>query len=443
MKWAINKDGSVGFFSPEQHSEIKMDLEDSLTYRFSVNKRIPVFNKYFTSKGSLTLDEITTNEEMLDDFTSQLFASEKDLDIQLNENQEEKIYEFNKNQQGILFDVKWRKVLSNEVHQFLDENSNNILGLLLLQRFLQTAHILADPSVVKGISQTDKKDILLFCYLTRLHTLKLIIDNDRVTSSLRKLVEQAYKIEFIRFADYLYVESFSLYVLPTHFKDVFGRYLGSTQQGESDIELDDVVDLIVKDLQKNYALLNGLDKFVSKIINGFYVPRYNLFNAIKRKNSNINSLFIPRLTASIIIGFLPILITGEIYDWYVNIFVGKDTILKNIYLILFSFLCQGIIFSYLSVEIKNYLGFLKLSRVMHIYLFGNFVSLGLCWISSSFSSYTLHSFLNGIVDTKVFYFYGEILGLPPSYILFQSSCSFILGIVLQAVWEDKPITQPL
>ncbi|QNU24359.1 hypothetical protein [Geobacillus zalihae] len=349
--------------------------------------------------------------------------------------------ELNTNFRKTFFLNNLRKLLQQEVGLAVKMYRHDLGMLLLLQRFIQTALMLANPLLAPRLASSERKDISVFCYILRMYVLYQIVKLCRQDGSYPQLEEnvvKAYKAEFSHFCDYLYEESFQNYRLPKYAVD----FCCSLYQEK--IQLDDVVNcMIINFLDSGIDGADTLVKeYLTKLANGFYLPRYNILSYLRILKKLgwarficgliLKGLASPRLAASIIIGLLPVLLTGELYNWYYDrIYEKHEQILIGVSLLLLA----GTFF-YLFTETKNFLGFNAWSRVLTVFTIGLIISLLLVWLTKSISTEMLNQALpEG--ETKTF------SSIPVSLFIFQTAVAYFLGIVLQAIWEDKPITQPL
>ncbi|NNV06833.1 hypothetical protein [Geobacillus sp. C56-T2] len=372
------------------------------------------------------------------------FSEETAFDLEVSENK----IEVGKNINSSRFWDKYKETIETKVKEELEQCSNDIVRLLLLQKLLQMTHILADPIRVSRISDNERKHLNLFGYFVRMHILHTLLQREEMRDydQLRQNIENEYRKEFEHFCEYLSEEAFYRYDLPSYTREVFAAILGKTH-----FEFDDIVVHILEKYM-NYRGPDQMDqsekKCISKVINGCLLPRYNvpeclkLVKVTKNRGDRINIHLLPRLLSSILVGFLPVLLTGELYEWYRN--VVKDHIIAQLIIVLFSVLLLLLAYGYLSLEIKNFLGFWAWKRARVI--FGR----GLAWtflIASLLIPFSGYMLLGEEEFGKIESFWGFIERLAENnmlyLLLFQVALSYFLGIVLQAIWEDKPITQPL
>lgn len=156
----------------------------------------------------------------------------------------------------------------------------------------------------------------------------------------------------------------------------------------------------------------------------------------KRDFSLYFKLLIPRLLAGTLIGYLPILIGSELWLFIQNInaFEGFIIVITT----------TGFCFYYLFSEVKNVVidTRLALMRGLRIFLIGLLESftLGLI-ILDLFARAFVHSFEN---DFELEFVYGLFGGqIYPKILIILFPLALFIGIFVQIIWEDKPITHPL
>jgi hypothetical protein len=427
--WIFKKNKDVCTIGiKNEHSQRKIERND-LIYEFSFsiphNEKLPEKQEIEISKNNELFDVL---QEVIIDYFSQ------DMSLDMDINDQEVSHEINRNRRKKSFLAVYRKILKSEVGQAVENNKEDIVQLLLLQKFIQAAHVLTDPIRVSGISNSERKNISLCCYVLRMYILKLILENCSKGEypQLQAYVEKAYVEEFKRFCEYLSEESFYGYILPD---DDISRFFKKVWN-KKELQLDDIVFGTIEEFTKIISVNKTLKKYISKVINGFFLPRYNIYRCLKLQRFApinlvgwINILLLPRLAASIIIGLLPILLTGELYEWYKSEILN-DKGAEN-WFEFFTGILLILIFGYLFIETHNFLGFNSFKRALTIFLQGLVISLIFVLMTHPFSCYTLKNGCKNITD------------LPFSLLFLQTTASYFLGIVLQAIWEDKPITQPL
>lgn len=369
----------------------------------------------------------------------------------------------------LTYKTAWLEYLSQGVpNQLIKQNST--LELLLILNFLQAAHQLIDPRISPRVSSKEKKDLLLRCYFNRLIILRELINNNLKESNFMESVitkiHQIYDLESNRLIQYLSEEDFSGYSPPSDLLKLFSSVFNKNCKN-----IDDLVDAVIfeyfdathnklKKGQKEGSSTSEEDQKLlkenaDKIVNQFYLPRYKIWSPYRNLRRvhgwlgllNIN-IIIPRLLAAITIGFLPLLLTGELYQWYYLMFMKDVDLLNRTVFWLAVIVGELVVSLYLYKEIKNYLGFISWKRFFNIFLIGNLFSFILSFIGSVLMG---RHFIIDIINkdnaatVEPTYILMNLFdkGAPLSLILLQSVFSLFLGIIIQAVWEDKPITQPL
>lgn len=169
-------------------------------------------------------------------------------------------------------------------------------------------------------------------------------------------------------------------------------------------------------------------------IRTWFLKRYNLYTAIKLHQNlrnkglfEIFDLMLPRLVCAILLGFIPLFSLPNIWTLPID--------LKLLYLIPLA----GFVFIYFIYECsKSVAGdkdtlSISLNRVPPIFLYSIF------W--SFFFSYILYSILsnyyidfNNVVCTEIY---------PLKIIPFFAIVALDIGILIQIIWEDKTVTEPI
>lgn len=154
-------------------------------------------------------------------------------------------------------------------------------------------------------------------------------------------------------------------------------------------------------------------------------------------------LYFPRIIASILIGYLPLMFTAE--SWYVSISIywGINFILP--------LLTLGVSIFYLLTEVKNNLEYtapIYRERALTIFWFSLRTSLYLGLLLLPLLAVYLPP------DAKI----GDLSGRYPYFWIFSSCDTFclflkmllfnaplalLIGIIVQVVWEEKPVSYPL
>jgi len=144
-------------------------------------------------------------------------------------------------------------------------------------------------------------------------------------------------------------------------------------------------------------------------------------------------LMIPRMVGGIVVGYLPLLLTDEAWNM-----VKEIDVLEASCLITFAF---GVSLYYIFIEIHNTLKdkWESLVRALRVFATGLLESLVigiivLDLITKAFKPSLLEEGL--LVHGLLGYIYPKLL-----YIYFP--LALLIGIFVQIIWEDKPITHPL
>jgi len=156
-----------------------------------------------------------------------------------------------------------------------------------------------------------------------------------------------------------------------------------------------------------------------------------------RRNYSIYfKLLIPRLLAGILIGYLPLLFAGEIWNTIekIDVFSGFIIIISSL---LFCFY-------YLFNEVKNILSDSRIAftRALRIFLIGILESFSLGIIILDLIAKPFIESLDNKLELHFIYglFGGHIY---PKILLIFFPLALFIGIFVQIIWEDKPITHPL
>ncbi len=156
------------------------------------------------------------------------------------------------------------------------------------------------------------------------------------------------------------------------------------------------------------------------------------------KHQNTIRLWIPRLFGSIIVGYLPLIVGDEL--WKFAILADRYTITAIVFLSLF------ISFLYILHEISNIVGYGKDVFRRSVNIFSNGVlysfSIGIILLDIL----NAH-FVSNMNDPQIFrssHLHSGILGvIDPKVLLVFFPLALLIGIFVQIIWDDKPITEPL
>ncbi|MHB8338312.1 MAG: hypothetical protein ACYDEE_12945 [Ignavibacteriaceae bacterium] len=170
---------------------------------------------------------------------------------------------------------------------------------------------------------------------------------------------------------------------------------------------------------------------------------------IMKKNELIY-LFLPRLFIGIIVGYLPILSGGTFWNLAVSSSVGS-----SIWLIFFLALTSlSLTFLYLRFEVSKGTNSsnnsIICSRTLNIFSQGIFYSfiIGLIIIDLFTSVFLRSAFALGVGELTKIEKSGNIHAalfgvIDPLIILFYFPLALFIGVVIQFIWEEKPITHPI
>jgi hypothetical protein len=190
-----------------------------------------------------------------------------------------------------------------------------------------------------------------------------------------------------------------------------------------------------------YNSIFGFSEFVSIII---------IIGIIIRIFVKPNSiyLFSPRLFIGIIVGYIPIMAESTFMNLAVSSSVGK-----SIWLIIFlTSVSLTFTYLYLRFEVRKGTGsednILIRARTLNIYSKGVLYSfmLGLVLIDLFTSVYIRCANAIGVLPDleKMNRFHAGIFGImDPLIILFYFPLALFIGVVIQFIWEEKPITHPI
>ncbi|MDD3581431.1 MAG: hypothetical protein PHW74_10460 [Desulfobacca sp.] len=181
-----------------------------------------------------------------------------------------------------------------------------------------------------------------------------------------------------------------------------------------------------------------------KLVQGFL---FIFFLAISylvhsKYSTQLLQLFIPRLGACIMVGYFPLIITDEV--WQASaLFFAWESWWPPPSVIVIAVLSLGASFVYLLIEVKNKVIERQLAwrRAINIFL------IGLCWsliiglvilglVGPAFKSRL--DILNSLLWVP-----GLLGDIPVQVLLLYMPLALLIGIFLQIIWEEKPITEPL
>lgn len=195
----------------------------------------------------------------------------------------------------------------------------------------------------------------------------------------------------------------------------------------------------VVDVQYNSVL--GIAEFVSIAIIIFFIVRVFV-------KHNTIYLLSPRLFIGIIVGYIPIMAESTFMNLAVSSSIGK-----SVWVIIF-LAAASLTFTYLYLrfEVRKGTGsednILIRKRTLNIFSIGVLYSfmLGLVIIDLFTSVYFQSALSAGIIDKLESgqRFHAAIFGvIDPLMVLFYSPLALFIGVVIQFIWEEKPITHPI
>ncbi|MBO9129094.1 hypothetical protein [Bacillus sp. 165] len=415
--------------------------------------------------------------------------------INLEDNEE--LFEQVLNEVESSFKIRYSIHLKNYLVTIIPDQLNNkqtsLLEVMCIQYFLKFAHLLVNE---KSDSTKELFDIRLRIYTYRFETFRLILKSSiSRDSTWKEIIQASYEKEFEKFVDFITNYDFKLYMLPHDLKKWLHAASYSTTEGEDieSIQIDTLVDYLIDDFssRKKEKIMKYNNQFI-KLQNIFYLPRFDVDKNFEFEQSNIFGRLLewflpikkaPRLVAAIVIGLIPVLMTGELNEWAFNKLpwlIGNEINYFGIFLTVFVFIIScWICKKYIDVEVKNVLGYtnfasrrksnvlfskglrcsFSLTLIGHLFFTSKFM-LDLLdtlkekcdsnlpkifikdsnWIEIALFKEKCVSILPKIF---IFNFNGIEITFFPEYFVIQFSIAFLLGLIIQAVWEDKPITQPL
>ncbi|NMG83445.1 MAG: hypothetical protein GIS02_04480 [Methanosarcinales archaeon] len=159
----------------------------------------------------------------------------------------------------------------------------------------------------------------------------------------------------------------------------------------------------------------------------FFLKRYNWLDASKlwwenppRKNLNFIKLLFPRLLGAILVGFIPIVTSKEIWEFAV---VNQSNLLKYcaiIFVVSVFYLEYELYKTIRETVVKKWCQL----RIIPVLLFGLFYSLLFSYI------FTLVGFMGNV-------------GWCWNRVIFYAMFAFLIGILIQLLWEEKTASEPL
>ena len=154
-------------------------------------------------------------------------------------------------------------------------------------------------------------------------------------------------------------------------------------------------------------------------------------------------LLVPRLAGCIIVGYLPLVVGIE--TWQAMSFLAQSTWRWHTF---FLMVLAGMgAFGYLMLEMKNTIPLKKvlIKRGLSIYSLGLAWSLGIGlivmdFLASAFKKMDENKFLG---DSQITWLSGVVGEIPWEIFLGYVPLALLIGIFVQIIWEEKPITEPL
>lgn len=200
---------------------------------------------------------------------------------------------------------------------------------------------------------------------------------------------------------------------------------------EKDIK--DIIDLWEKDNLWKYLGSEYGKSYYLDVCMKFFLRRYALSKALKlwwkynKCSFSVLNLLLPRLIGTILIGFIPLVMADEIWQFPSKLYAGSIIT----YYVLFSSLFV-VSWIYLFIECRNTIGKVNITilviRSFLVFIGGIIISMFLSFII--------------VVPLLSPYISTANVSCMQTKLLFASLALFI-GIFIQVFWEEKPITEPL
>jgi hypothetical protein len=164
----------------------------------------------------------------------------------------------------------------------------------------------------------------------------------------------------------------------------------------------------------------------------YFLKRYNWLGASQicfkapNKIKNVPKLIIPRMLAATLVGFVAIATSNEIWEFAVT---------QQSYLLHYSIalICASGLYSLYECHkiTQGTLSFLRLlSRVFFVLIIGILLSLVLSYIFTLLGLFTTAH----IPETSI---------ICKNRVLFYSTLALFIGILIQLLWEEKTVAEPL
>lgn len=178
-------------------------------------------------------------------------------------------------------------------------------------------------------------------------------------------------------------------------------------------------------------------------VNWYLKARYNIWTAKRllcavNSKSQLFNCFLPRMFSAIIVGYLALVMQGDAWKLAYRMYTYHPLLLLFVAMPLI-FIAS---FAYLYIEIAKISANWKdrLKRTLLIWIIGLLESSVIGLVICKFISEYFSSIILGLED--VFIEPVHCLGYPQAFFLFFPLAMFI-GIFVQIIWEEKPITHPL
>lgn len=200
------------------------------------------------------------------------------------------------------------------------------------------------------------------------------------------------------------------------------------------IDTDERFKKLLKGLAENWYLKSRYNLY----------PTFIIFWSINKKL--LFNLLLPRMFSAIIIGYILLAMAEETWKLAFNMWADKLSIVITVVLSLFAYFIS---YGYLWIEISK-IGKYVRRRALHVFLIGFIESLltgfFLCFLLNKY--YTPQRLLPDLklwqdlcfvyfsVNSTIFIYYPQVLS-------FFCPLALFIGIFVQIIWEDKPITHPL
>ncbi|RSK26553.1 hypothetical protein EJF36_06590 [Bacillus sp. HMF5848] len=354
------------------------------------------------------------------------------------------------------FKNEWMEMLTIDFPQILMDNNKSFFDLLVCQKFFSVSRMLTDERIMQ-ISLNESVNISLRTYIYRLYSfIALLNHGDEQNEKFKKQICNAFFKEYQRFIEFIEQTNFDRYILPEDIQSFISKITKkSIREINIDVTIDTIIELSIKSFKKVDIFykneLHAIKQYTRKVIHSFNLPRYDLLGSCMKNfrfgifNISLTQLInsvAPRLIAALIIGLVPFVLTGEIYEWYAQQYLIQKN--STFPIIALSIIFLFITFLYLRTEIRNIIGYDNnkvFKRLLYIFSLGVIYSTILTFLTAPFETYYIEKEISSLglqpFTFANFRFYSAELEL------FRISAALLFAVILQMVWEDKPITQPL